>query len=211
MWKIIRTKQIKVNCRNLFIHTSCVQTSHWSYNNIVIDLYNNSKLHQTMSRINPIFKHTNVILQLSTCIFLNSPSCFMGTNLLAKTQLVGINRCCDLWESAEGESALHFANVIVQNRLWTERLRQLETVCHLQRLTNGLENQIKSPCQSTLIISIHWYNFIWEYYVIDIEYYGMNRNYPLPCTCAHDTRWNTIGLSNFNVGRSHRTGYSFLP
>jgi hypothetical protein len=51
---------------------------------------------------------------------------------LAKTQLVGIDCCCHLWECAESECTLHFANVIVQNGSWAERLCKLEAVDDLQ-------------------------------------------------------------------------------
>ena len=59
---------------------------------------------------------------------------------LTKTQLVGVDCCCHLWECAESECTLHFANVIVQNGSWAERLCKLEAVDDLQWLTNRLFN-----------------------------------------------------------------------
>jgi len=46
----------------------------------------------------------------------------------AEAQLVGIGGGRHLREGAEGEGALHFADVVVEDGGRTERLRQLEAV-----------------------------------------------------------------------------------
>merc|ERR1712179_109713 len=93
--------------------------------------------------LNQILKHTCVIRHILSSYqkqrqkIYYPPNYCTGTNHLAKTKLVRVNRRCDLRKSAESESALHFTHVVIQNRLRTERLSQLETVGYLQRLANG--------------------------------------------------------------------------